>query len=106
MKEVKADLVQRVKTKDLMSILKRADEIINHRAEEKEREYGPLNESIAKAARMASEMCNKEITTEDFFKCMVALKLSRLAYSNKEDTLLDAAAYIGGLDNYYKEIGQ
>ncbi len=31
---------------------------------------------------------------------MVALKLSRHSYSYKEDNLLDAAAYIGSLNNY------
>ena len=49
---------------------------------------------------MASEMCNKEITTEDFYKCMIALKLSRLAYSNKKDTFLDAVGYIAALDSF------
>ena len=83
-----------------MSILKKADEIVNHGAEEKERQYGPIDESICKAAKIASEMCNKEITTEDFYKCMIALKLSRLAYSNKKDTFLDAVGYIAALDSF------
>ena len=86
------------------SILVRADEIINQRSEEKERQYGPLDESMSKAARVASELCNKEITTEDFYKCMVALKVSRMAYNLKDDTMLDAVAYIAGLDNYDKKI--
>lgn len=83
-----------------MNILKEADQIINERSEEKERSYGPLNESMAKAARVASELCNKDITTEDFFKCMIALKVSRMAYNLKEDTLLDCVGYIAGLNNY------
>lgn len=86
-----------------MNILKTADEIINQRAEEKEREYGPFNESMSKAAKVATELCNKEITTEDFYKCMLALKISRMAYNLKEDTLLDAVAYIAALDNYKKQ---
>lgn len=83
-----------------MNILEQANKIVNHRAEEKARQYGDFTDSMAKAARIASEMCNKEITTEDFFKCMIALKASRMAYSTKEDTLLDICAYTGGLNNY------
>tara|TARA_R100001463_G_scaffold29274_2_gene66632 strand:+ start:1041 stop:1304 length:264 start_codon:yes stop_codon:yes gene_type:complete len=83
-----------------MNILKKADELINERSEEKERAYGPLNESMKKAAKVASELCCKEITTEDFFKCMIALKVSRMAYNLKEDTLLDCVGYIAGLNNY------
>lgn len=86
-----------------MNILKKADDIINNRSEEKEREYGPFNESMCKAALFASELCNKKITTEDFYKCMIALKISRMAYNLKEDTLLDAVGYIGALNNYNNE---
>ena len=82
------------------SILIEADEIINKRSQEKERQYGEFNKSMGKAALIASELTNKKITTEDFYKCMIALKLSRLAYNTKRDTLLDAVAYIGGLDNF------
>tara|TARA_R100000742_G_C4277112_1_gene98705 strand:+ start:1696 stop:1974 length:279 start_codon:yes stop_codon:yes gene_type:complete len=83
-----------------MSILKKADEIVNHGAEEKERQYGPFNDSMSKAAKIASVMCNKDISTQDFFKCMIALKASRMAYQMKEDTLMDLCAYIQGLHNY------
>ena len=86
-----------------MNILKKANEIVNKRSEEKSREYGPFSESLRKAAVIATELCNKDITTEDFYKCLIALKMSRMAYNLKEDTLLDAAAYIGALDNYNKE---
>ncbi len=86
-----------------MNILKKANQIINERSEEKERMYGPFNKSMEKAASVASELCNKTITTEDFYKCMIALKISRMAYNLKEDTLLDAVAYIGALNNYKNE---
>ena len=86
-----------------MNILERANEIVNERSEEKAREYGPFSDSLRKAAVIATELCNKDISTEDFYKCLIALKMSRMAYNLKEDTLLDAAAYIGALDNYNKE---
>lgn len=84
------------------NILAHAESIIFKREEDKERQYGPFSENIAKCARIASEMCNKEITTEDFFKCMIALKIGRMAYNTKYDTLLDACGYIAGLDDYLK----
>lgn len=86
-----------------MNILDKANEIINERAEEKRRQYGPFDKSMEKAAIVASELCNKDITTEDFYKCMIALKISRMAYNLKEDTLLDAVAYIAALNNYNNE---
>ena len=82
------------------TILHRAHEIVYERKEEKERLYGAFDESMSKAARVASELCNKEITPEDIYKCMIALKVSRMAYNLKEDTMLDAVAYITGLHNY------
>ena len=80
-----------------MNILKKADEIMNARSEEKDREYGPFVESIKRASVIATEMCGIEITPEIFCKCLIALKLGRLRYNIKDDTLLDAVAYIDGL---------
>jgi hypothetical protein len=37
------------------------------------------------------------------FKALVALKFSRESYNHKRDNLLDAVAYIQGLDNYINE---
>lgn len=84
----------------IMNILEEADRIVNYRSEEKSRQYGDFDESMSKAALFASELTGKEITTEDFYKCMLALKLSRMAFNLKEDTLLDAVAYIGALNNF------
>ena len=83
-----------------MNILEKANEIVNLRSEEKEREYGPFEEGMQKAAKIASLLSSKDITTVDMYNCMVALKLSRQSCSNKEDNLLDAVAYLGSLNNY------
>ena len=83
-----------------MNILEKANEITNKRSEEKERMYGPFEEGMDKAAKIATLMTSKTITTEDMYKCMVALKLSRESYSHKEDNLLDAVAYLGSMNNY------
>ena len=86
-----------------MNILLGANKIVNERSEEKSRQYGEFSESMKKAAVVASELCNKEITTEDFYKCMIALKVSRMAYNIKEDTMMDCVGYIAALDNHKKE---
>lgn len=87
-----------------MNILKKANEIINERSEEKEREYGPFIDCNKRAAQIASLLCNKEITTLDIYYFQIALKLAREAHSHKEDNLLDAVAYIGALNNYHNGV--
>ena len=87
-----------------MNILKKADEIVNDRSEEKEREYGPFMECNRRASIIASVMCNKEITTEDIYNFQIALKLARQSHAHKEDNLLDAAAVIGALNNFHNNI--
>jgi len=83
-----------------MNILDEANKIINERSEEKERMYGPFNEGMQRAANIASNATGKQITIEDMYICMVALKLSRHSYNYKEDNLLDAVAYLGSLNNF------
>lgn len=87
-----------------MSILHRASQIMDTRSEEKDREYGPFDESLERAAIIASQMTGLDITPKDFMKCMIALKISRMRYNLKEDTMLDAIAYIYGLDKYEKKL--
>ena len=85
-----------------MMTIKRANAIVNQRAEEKNRQYGPFDESIERACEMYNLMSQpeKHLEPEDIFKVLVALKLSREAYNHKEDNLLDAVAYIGAWNNY------
>jgi hypothetical protein len=83
-----------------MNILEKANEIINSRSEEKTREYGPMSRTNLEAAKIASVLCKREVTVEDIYFFQIALKLAREAYSHKTDNLLDAVAYIGGLNNY------
>lgn len=83
-----------------MNILKEAHNIIYERSEEKERMYGPMQEGMEEAARIASLLSRKTITTVDMYNCMIALKLSRQAYNHKEDNLLDCVSYIASLNDY------
>jgi DNA-binding protein H-NS len=82
-----------------MNILDQANKIVNERNEEKERQYGPFEEGMEKAAKIASLIANKEITSDDMYICMMALKLSRQSYNKKEDNMLDLVAYIGAWQN-------
>ena len=86
-----------------MNILEQANDIVNKRSEEKERQYGPFSEGMKRAAQIASGMTGKDFQAEDMYAALVALKLSRHSYNYKEDNLLDACAYLGALDNFEKE---
>jgi hypothetical protein len=84
-----------------MNILEQANEIVNKRSEEKNRQYGPFNESMERMRDIFNGMSGLEIKleTKHMYMAMVALKLSREAFSHKEDNLLDAVAYLGALNN-------
>ena len=49
----------------MSNILKQADEIINNRSEEKERQYGPLGEGFERAAMIASGMSGRTWSADD-----------------------------------------
>ena len=87
-----------------MNILLKANEIVFERNEEKERMYGPFQEGMEQAAKIASLMSRKEITSVDMYNCMIALKLSRQSYNHKEDNLLDCVAYIASLNDYQNNV--
>jgi hypothetical protein len=87
-----------------MNILLKANEIVFERNEEKERMYGPFQEGMQEAAKIASLLSRKEITAVDMYNCMIALKLSRQSYNHKEDNLLDCVAYIASLNDYQNNV--
>ena len=87
----------------MSNILEQANEIINKRSEEKERQYGPFSEGMERAAKIASGMSGREWSANDMYIAMIALKFSRQSYNFKEDNLLDACAYIGAWQNYINE---
>lgn len=89
-----------------MNILEKANEIINQRSEEKERQYGPIDENFERAANIFNGMTGLNVSAIEMFKALIALKLSRECYTHKEDNLLDAVAYIGALNNFLNKRGQ
>ena len=90
-------------TKKKKSVIKQAYDIVELRSEEKSRQYGSFSDGMSKMAKIASILCGKQLSTQDMFYCMVALKLSRQSFNFKEDNLVDAIAYLGGLSNYVNE---
>lgn len=85
-----------------MNILKKANEIVNERSEEKERQYGPFVESMKRATAIYNSISpdTEQISVSGMYRAMIALKLSREVYSHKEDNLLDAVAYMGSMNDY------
>ena len=86
-----------------MTILEEANSIVNNRSEEADRQYGPFSEGMDRAALIFEGMTGIKVTGEHMFKALVALKFSRESYNHKKDNLLDAVAYIQGLENYINE---
>ena len=82
------------------SILQEAHDIVFERAAEKTRQYGEFIDGMEQTARIASEMSRKEITTQDAYNVLIALKLSRASWNYKQDNYLDAVAYMASLDKY------
>lgn len=87
-----------------MNILEKANEIINLRSEEKQRQYGPMSYTNEKAAQIASLLSGKNVTCSDIYLFQISLKLARESWSHKEDNLLDLVAYIGGYNNYLEGV--
>jgi hypothetical protein len=85
-----------------MNILHKANEIVNVRSEEKERNYGPFIEGMERAAMIFNGMTGLNISAIEMHKALIALKLSRESYNHKEDNLLDACAYLGSLNNIFE----
>lgn len=79
------------------TILEESQEIIFERSEEKQRDYGPIDESFEDTATIASIITGKQLTAEDCYKVMIALKMSRMKRSYKRDTYLDSVGYLGAL---------
>jgi len=82
------------------SLCQQAHKIVNERDEEKDRMYGPFSEGMERAAAIFTASTGIEIEGRHMYLAMVALKLSRESYNHKTDNLLDAIAYLQGLENY------
>lgn len=84
-----------------MNILKKANEIINKRSEEKTRMYGNIHKSMDIAKDIYNSLSGKSITVPDVYLVIISIKLARERFNHKEDNLLDAVAYYGALNDYF-----
>lgn len=84
----------------MSNILRRADGIVNERAEEKARQYGDFESMMDNMRDIFNASTGLNLTTESMYMAIVALKLARERYNHKEDNLLDLVAYLGSLNNY------
>lgn len=82
------------------SLCEKAHGIVNERDDEKDRMYGPFSEGMDRAASIFSASTGIKVEGRHMFLAMVSLKLSRESYNHKQDNLLDAIAYLQGLENY------
>lgn len=82
------------------NILKKAQEIVYNRSEEKHRQYGDFHQSMEKATSIFNLISKQRMKTEDMYLAMVAMKLARQSHAHKEDNLLDAVAYISSMNDY------
>jgi hypothetical protein len=80
--------------------LEEANDIIFNRAEEKQREYGPIDESLEDTAIVASIISNEAINIEMVYAVLIGLKTSRMRWNKKHDTFLDSIAYTAAYENY------
>jgi len=81
------------------SIALEAHDIVNNRGEEAARMYGPFSEGMERAAMIFTGSTGIAVEGKHMYLALVALKLSRQSYNHKRDNLLDAIAYLQGLDN-------
>lgn len=80
----------------------KANAIVNERSEEQQRRHGGFSLGMIKTSIIATELCNKQISPEDCYKVLMALKLSRIANSPELDSLTDLCGYTEGLWNFIK----
>jgi hypothetical protein len=98
-REIEVDMSMK-NNNETETILTKAQDIVYNRTEEQSRNYGDIQESIERAALIATHMLMRNVSPEDIYTSIVAIKLSREAHAHKEDNLLDAVAYISALNDY------
>lgn len=83
-----------------MNILEKARSILYDRAEEKERQYGPFDKGLEITRDLANLMTNGDMSLQQVYAVIIALKLSREAFSHKEDNILDAIVYLAQYNDH------
>lgn len=77
-------------------ILNKAESLVNG---PRAKEYGDAHENHARIAKMWSVLLDTEVSVEQVYQCMIAVKLARLTVTPEhEDSWVDIAGYaaLGG----------
>jgi len=80
-------------------ILKQAEQLING---DRAKDYGDAYQNHWRIAQLWSVILDKDVTVEQVYQCMIAVKLSRLIVTpDHEDSWLDICGYgaLGGESN-------
>lgn len=72
------------------SILKQADNLVNG---DRQEQYGSPVQNMTDIAELASRMLNKEFTASDMAMILLCVKLGRLKYQYKADSIIDMCGY-------------
>jgi len=86
------------------TILQKAQSIVYDRSQERTRQYGDIQQSMKKAAEIASSISNKSYSPDDIYIAIISIKLSRQAHAHKEDNLLDCVAYMSAYNDYLETV--
>jgi hypothetical protein len=93
--------VKAIKSKASGTILEEAEALVNG---ERQKQYGPPNESFTRIAKLWSSVLDCQVTPEQVAICMVLLKVSRQVNNPKRDNLVDAAGYLRAIEMLGNEI--
>lgn len=87
------------------NIFKDAESIVIGRTSDQAKEYGNFDDSMESQETIYACIENdKDSKIVKGYKRMLALKISRLKYNQKHDTLLDLVAYAGALDVHVNKV--
>jgi len=79
-------------------VLSKAESLVNG---PRAKEYGDAHENHARIAKMWSVLLDTEVSVEQVYQCMIAVKLARLTVTPEhEDSWIDICGYaaLGGED--------
>ena len=82
------------------TILQEAHSIVNDRDEDKDRRYGNFDDCMGRTAALSTILTGKELTADDIYNVLIALKLSRESHYHKRDNMVDLCGYVQGLHTH------
>jgi len=98
-------LLVNLKNLTMSNVLEHARQILYDRSEEKERQYGPFDKGIEITRDLANLMTGSNMSLQQVYSVIIALKLSREAFNHKEDNILDAIVYLAQYNDHMNKLG-